>query len=404
MAGRRARTSDMSRRLRLAVTVLCPTTIVGQSVSRPIPDTLRMQLLWEVAPGTAAVADSLGELSSVAVDGFGNVYVSDFSAFKIWVFDKKGRSLPGIGRKGQGPGEFSAPTGLGIGPDGRLYVRDIDRVSRFSLDPATNRLTRYESSFRNRAMSDWRSMRPSRFDSAGRMYYPGFDKNDRTRTTGHFFRYSIRGELLDSVMVPGFPDAPKYSAWFRNNPGGGPMLRGLSYPPFFPLPVWDMTPRGTIITGAAKTYLLEERDAQGTLRRTYRRELAADRIPARERAESLSALKARLDSVPVPLDRVEDMPAAVRRRQLPDVFPAYMAAYSTDDNLLWVRRWPVGDTRRTIFDVFNSDGRYTATIILPRAIAVAPPPVLSLDRIVAIGIDPETGANLILSFGRAARS
>jgi len=395
----------MSHRFFLAVTVLCPARLVSQRLIRPIPDTSRMRLLWEVVPGTAAVADSLGELSSVAVDGFGNVYVSDFSAYKIWVFDKTGRSLPGIGRKGEGPGEFTAPTGLGIGPDGRLYVRDIDRVSRFAIDPATKRLTRYENSFRNPAMSDWRSMRPSRFDSAGRMYYPSFNRVDRARSTGQFYRYNIRGELLDSVIVPAFPDAPQAStAFVRTGPGGGRMLSGLNYPPFFPLPVWDVTPRGTLITGTGKAYVLEERDAQGRLRQTYQREMAPDRIPPREREESLSALQARLDSVPVPLDRVEGMPAAVRRRQLPRVFPAYMAAYGGEDGLLWVRRWPTGDTRRTIFDVFSPDGRYTATILLPRAIAVAPPPVLSLDRIVAIGIDPETGANLILSFGRTARN
>lgn len=387
-----------------ALAILCPGPLTSQPVTPPAPDTIRMRVIWEVAPGTAAVADSLGELSGLAIDRVGNIYVSDFSAFKIWVFDKSGRSLPGIGRKGEGPGEFRAPTGLGIGPDGRLYVRDINRVSRFALDPSTNRLTRYESSFRNPAMSDWRSMLPSRFDSAGRMYYPGFDTIDRTRATGRFYRYNIHGELLDSVMVPPFPDAPMSTAFVRTSPGGGRMLRGLNYPPFTPLPVWDVTPRGTLITGSGKTYLLEERDVQGRLRQTYRRELPPDRIPTREREESLAALQARIDSVPVPLERVEGMPTRVRRRQLPSTFPAYMAAYSADNGSLWVRRWPTGEAERTVFDVFTSDGRLVAVIVLPRVIALEPTPRLGLDQIVAIGVDPETGANLVFSFGRSPRN
>ena len=390
----------MTFRFVLTVALLSPGQIASQSAARPAPDTIRMRLLWEIAPGTSPIADSLGELSGLAVDRAGNVYVSDFSAYKIWVFDQAGRPQRGIGRKGKGPGEFEAPTGLGIGPDGRLYVRDIDRVSRFTLDTATNRLTRYESSFRNPAMSDWRSMRASRFDSAGRMYYPAFNRIDRSRSTGHFYRYNLRGELLDSILVPAFPDAPMSTASFRTGPGGGRMLRGLNHPPFAPLPVWEVTPRGTLITGTGTTYLLEERDAQGRLLRTYRRELTSDRIPVREREESLAALQARLDSVPVPLERVEGMPPSVRRRQLPSTFPAYMAVYSGDDGSVWVRRWPVGDTRRTLFDVFAADGRLIAVVTLPRPIAVEPPPRLRLDEVVAIGVDPETGANLVFSFAR----
>ena len=50
------------------------------SVSAQAPDTVRMRLAWEVAEGRHPTADSLGELSGLAVDRTGNVYVSDFSA------------------------------------------------------------------------------------------------------------------------------------------------------------------------------------------------------------------------------------------------------------------------------------------------------------------------------------
>ncbi len=393
----------MTFRVLLAVALFGPHSLRGQSHARAVVDTVQMQLRWEVAPGKSPVADSLGELSSLAVDRVGNVYVTDFSAVKIWVFDKTGRSLPGIGRKGEGPGECSAPTGLGIGPDGRLYVRDVNRVSRFTLDPATSRLTRYESSFRTPAMSDWRSMRPSRFDSAGRLYYPGFNTIDRSHATGRYYRYTLQGELLDTLVVPSFADAPMSTAFVRTGPHGGRMLHGLNYPPFSPLPVWDITPRGTLLTGAGKTYVLEERDGQGHLVQTYQRALLPDHIPIREREESLAALQARLDSVPVPLERVEGMPSSVRRRQLSSTFPAYMAVYGADDGTVWVRRWPVGIPQRTIFDVFAPNGRLVTVVTLPRAIAIEPQPRLGLDRIIAIGIDPETGANLVLSFGRVGR-
>lgn len=357
-----------------------------------------MRLVWEVAEGRHPTADSLGELSGIARDRAGNVYVSDFSAAKVWVFNRAGRSQAGIGRKGQGPGEFEAPTGLGIGPDGRLYVRDVVRVSRFAPDQGTGRLTRYETAFRGPAMADWRSMRATRFDAAGRLYYPAFNTIDRSRRTGQYFRYTTAGELVDSVEVPAFPNAPRSTAYVRLSASGGRMLRGLNYVPFTPLPTWDISPRGTLITGTGQSYVLRETDFAGRDVQVYRRAVPPDRIPAPQRQDSIAALRARLDSVPVALDRVEGMPSEVRTLRLPDVFPAYMIAYAATDSRVWVRRWPVGGADRSVFDVFEPDGRLRAVVLLPRAIAAEPTPVLSLHGIAAVAVDSETGANTVLWF------
>jgi streptogramin lyase len=371
---------------------------LAQALGAQSPDTLRMRLAWEVSEGKHPTADSLGELSGIAVDRAGNVYVSDFSATQIWVFDAAGRSLKAIGRKGQGPGEFQAPTGIAIGPDARLYVRDAVRVSRFTADPSTGRLTRYEDGFRGPTYADWRSTRATRFDSAGRLYYPAFNNIDRSRRTGYYLRYSPAGMLLDSLEVPAFPNAPASTAFFRVSAGGGRMLRGLNHVPFAPLPVWEVTSRGTLITGDGRSYLLRETDRAGRELRVYRRTVPPERIPDRERRDSLAALRARLDSVPVPLDRVEGMPPEVRSLRLPNVYPAYMAAYEGEDGRVWVRRWAAGGSERSIFDVFEPDGRFRTVVVLPRAIAAYPTPVLSLGGIAAIGIDGETGANTILRF------
>jgi len=131
----------------ITLCVILTLSTAWPSLHAQAPDTIRMRLAWEVVEGKHPTADSLGELSGIAVDPAGNVYASDFSATKIWVFDRTGRSLPGIGRKGQGPGEFAAPTGIAIGPDGRLYVRDQVLATRFAADPTTKRLTRYENGF-----------------------------------------------------------------------------------------------------------------------------------------------------------------------------------------------------------------------------------------------------------------
>ena len=45
-------------------------------------------------------------------DAAGNVYVMDFSDNNIKQFDASGKFMKLIGRKGQGPGEFSIPSML----------------------------------------------------------------------------------------------------------------------------------------------------------------------------------------------------------------------------------------------------------------------------------------------------
>lgn len=366
-------------------------------------DTLRMTLRWEVSDGVHPTADSLGRLSGVAMDAAGVVYVSDQADSRVWVFGADGRSLRSIGRKGRGPGEFERPTGIAIGPDGRLYVRDITHVSRFGPDGESKRLTRLEGSFLSPMLGDWASLLATRFDRDGHLFHPKFNVMDRAKRTGWFLRYTLAGELRDSLEVPAFPRAPALTAYVRIDANGGRMLQGLNHVPFAPLPAWDVTPRGTIIFGDGETYTLTETDRTGRVVREYRRAVAPQPIPARERRDSLAALGARLDSITVSWSQVFGVPESVRARELPEHYPPYMAVYAGEDGRIWVRRWVANDERRTVFDVFDADGRFSRVVELPRRIATYPTPVLGLDAVVAIGIDPETGAHSVLRFGRQGR-
>jgi hypothetical protein len=210
--------------------------------------------------------------------------------------------------------------------------------------------------------------------------------------------FSPSGALVDSVAVPPFANMPSSTARYAISANGGRMVRGVSHAPFAPQPVWDITPRGTLLLGDGTSYRLREQDRNGRVLREFTRSVTPERIPAGERRDSVAALRARIDSIPVPLDRVEGMPPEVRALKLPEVFPAYSAAYAAPDGRVWVRRWLKAGDVRTIFDVFEADGRYSRVVELPRIIASFPTPVLSLDGIAAVGIDPETGANTILRF------
>ena len=58
-------------------------------------------------------------------DPQGNVYVMDFGDTNIKIYDREGRFLRAIGRKGQGPGEFGGMVFFSLMTDGRLGVLDF---------------------------------------------------------------------------------------------------------------------------------------------------------------------------------------------------------------------------------------------------------------------------------------
>jgi len=60
----------------------------------------------------------------VAMDAERNIYVLDTGNTRVQKFGPDGRYLATIGRKGQGPGEFIMPDGIGFDKDGNLVVSD----------------------------------------------------------------------------------------------------------------------------------------------------------------------------------------------------------------------------------------------------------------------------------------
>lgn len=93
--------------------------------------------LVEVAAVGGESGPLIGDPISVAVDQQGNVYVADGHRSFVWVLSPEGDSLNTIGRSGQGPGEFTHPSWVTVGPNDSLFVYDGGRrrVSVFSPHP-----------------------------------------------------------------------------------------------------------------------------------------------------------------------------------------------------------------------------------------------------------------------------
>lgn len=61
------------------------------------------------------------------------LYVADGRAHEVLVTTLEGEVLSRFGQEGEAPGEFRLPHGIGLGPDGALYVTEIEgrRIQRF---------------------------------------------------------------------------------------------------------------------------------------------------------------------------------------------------------------------------------------------------------------------------------
>jgi hypothetical protein len=81
------------------------------------------------------------KIRDIQVDDMGNIYVLDVRSCRIQKYDKDGRYLQTIGRRGQGPGEFEMPSKVFVYEKTKsIYVSDMwrikvfDKSARFSKD------------------------------------------------------------------------------------------------------------------------------------------------------------------------------------------------------------------------------------------------------------------------------
>jgi TolA-binding protein/DNA-binding beta-propeller fold protein YncE len=71
--------------------------------------------------------------AGIAIGPKGLIYITDPALNRVQVFQKDGKSLMVIGKRGAGPGEFESPAGIAVDESGNIYVanRGNKRVDKF---------------------------------------------------------------------------------------------------------------------------------------------------------------------------------------------------------------------------------------------------------------------------------
>lgn len=339
-----------------------------------------------------------GDITSVAADTDGRIYVADRIGSSVRAYHSTGRHLAWIGREGEGPGEFQWPNDLVFDPAGRLFVRDATRITQLAR-PAGSELP--DSVVRTLRLPGYANL-SSRRARAGEVqyYYPAYLFRRGEPERYFYLVFDSTGFVGDTIQVPPIRTLQNArSAFYRISQGSGRMVDGLNRAPFEAGASWDLTADGHVVSTTGLEYRIVETDGRGDTIREFTGPGGRRPVPSAEKSDSAAALQQRIDSLPVPLGDVEGVSEWIREGTLPDSLPATVALHVSADGKIWVGRWPAeGEGSNTVFDIFTRGGRYERTVMVPAPLLNDPPPHLSDDLIVGVVQDPATDVESVLVF------
>lgn len=293
------------------------------------------------------------DLSIFVVEGQGTV---------VRKYGPDGKYLQTIGREGEGPGEYRGYPEIEITPDNRLVV----------LDSSNRRITYFD--LNGKHLLDWPfpadllSARDLSVDTNGNLWIMtmGMDRElpewDWPRS---MVQFSPNGEVLSTLPVPS--EGRGGGSWVLASPEGYMW-------PFVDKVSSDMSPEGYLVSGSNAEYSFDIVHADGSVLRVER---AWE--PVKLNGEERSQWEAWAQF----LDEQRRPGAPEIDRHIPELKPAYRQLEVDQDGRIWVDRYveavhrdrtprEPGDERPLLtwfeprtFDVFERDGKFLGTVVLP---------------------------------------
>jgi hypothetical protein len=264
------------------------------------------------------------ELRSVQADSEGRIYAIDGRECTVKVFDAEGRFLRTIGRKGQGPGEFSAPSRNIITPQDDLVVLDVGN-RRLSFFKKEGELIKELST------AKWRFVR-FRVNARGEIYADLAAVSEQGQVVQNMTKFSP--DLATSTVLA---SEPRPMAPDRLNP----------YPPGF---VHGMTRDGGLAWAVDSRYEIAVVDPHGK----PRLRILKDPVPNPIREQDRKAILER-DYKNLPAGMVVDFPSN---------FPPIWTLVVADTDHILVRTYVKDEKGGYVSDVFDPWGRFVAQFAL----------------------------------------
>jgi tripartite motif-containing protein 71 len=170
------------------IVVIAGITLVVWGTSWTVPRANKSGVKYELAgswDGAGAPSGKLLQPIGIGIAPNGDVYVTD-ARNRVVHFNAAGKFQGEWGKEGSGPGEFSIPVGVAVAPDGSVLVSDydLDRVQKFTAQGKF--ILSFGSS--GKGPGQFNSPAGVATDRAGNIYVADFynDRVEKFRSDGSF--------------------------------------------------------------------------------------------------------------------------------------------------------------------------------------------------------------------------
>lgn len=287
-------------------------------------------LVREIRFGEAVGADEylFGDVSEIAVDRDGSIYVFDRQVPALRKYDASGKFVETFGRRGQGPGEYRNAGGLALLRDGRVLLWDGAnwRFNVYAPDGAVLPAWPTPSGTGGGMVGTSRALM---VDTSGRVVYLNrtlFSFGERGRGSDSrrvWIRYRDDGTAIDTTEAPALPGAAQ--ALTAVSPDGrASTSTGV---PFAPQLKHAMSPLGYLVSGLPNRYAFELHSVPGAVV-SVRRNVRQVPVTRQERDSARDDVVARM--------RRTNPAWSWNGPDIPRDKPAYEALYVGSDGRIWV--------------------------------------------------------------------
>jgi len=259
------------------------------------------------------------QIRGIAVDDEERIYVADRKGSHIKVFDKNGKYLRTVGRKGQGPGEIGGPRSVSITSENEIMVPDlfIRRLAFFTL----------EGKFIKNISTAKMDLMTTKIDSKGNIISIDAVREEENS------RYELK--KFDSDMN------------YLFSLGSSPLPDPSRFNPFMAVLRWDLTSTDQIVCGYPKTYEIKIYDSEGNVVRKILKDHDPIEITKEDIEETTKGIPARIEL------------------SISKYYSAFQRISVDDENRIFVLTWEqTTDGDGYYYDIFDSEGKYIVKIPL----------------------------------------
>jgi len=292
-----------------------------------------------------------GDVRGVEADQDGNIYVLDYLASEIRVFDSAGRFLRTLASEGQGPGELSEANGMILRGDSILWVQDHSKWMMIGLDLKGEELARVPMH-----VLSYGYVWSGTVDNAGWFWKP----TSHTDRDGPFIPEDGLFEGTFRMFLKSFdPETSAVDSVYLGDGVGRSLvtLNGRLFLsiPFDPKRITTVDPDGGFWQVHTAAYRLARLNEAGDT--TLVVEVEADPLPV-EPEDHAAFLSQFGENDP---DRRRSAEQAVEF--IPSVKPIIRGMFMDDTGQVWVQR-EVRQGAKPHFDIFDRAGEFRGSIQL----------------------------------------